>query len=169
METTGIKPQKDKIITIQWQELDRYTGKPIGELQILKEWESSEKEILSKFLPNLECYHWDFVIIGKNLIFDFSFLDGRLRNHNLGEFDFSCAHERVVLDVKHILVMIHGDFVGYDKVLDKTSDLAKVNVPQLYEGKKYSEIIKYIREETTVFLKAFQTLKKQMPTLKKHL
>jgi hypothetical protein len=31
-ETTGLDPQKDKIITIQWQELDRFTGKPIGDI-----------------------------------------------------------------------------------------------------------------------------------------
>ncbi len=169
IETTGVDPQKDKIITIQWQELDRFGGKPIGKLQILKEWESSEKEILNKFLPNLTCKHWDFVIIGKSLLFDFSFLDKRLKHQHLGEFDLSCADERVVLDVKHVLVMIKGDFIGYDKLLDKDGALDKVNVPKLYEQKEYPEIIKYIEEETRVFLKAFQTLKKEMPSLAKHL
>ena len=47
-ETTGFDPSEDKIITIQFQELDRFTGKPIGDLKILKEWESSEKEILTE-------------------------------------------------------------------------------------------------------------------------
>ena len=168
-ETTGLDPQKHKMITIQWQELDRYTGKSIGDLQILKEWESSEKEILKKFLPNLTCYHWDFVFIGKNLLFDFMFLDKRLKHHNLGEFDLSCAQKRVVLDVKNVLVMINGNFIGFDKLLDKNGNLGKVNVPELYEQKKHQEIIKYIEEETKVFLKAFQTLKKEMPSIAKHL
>ena len=50
IETTGLDPKKDKIITIQYQELDRFTGKAIGKLVILKEWESSEREILQKFI-----------------------------------------------------------------------------------------------------------------------
>jgi len=170
IETTGLEPKKDKIITLQWQQLDRFTGKPLGELQILKEWDSSEKKILKDFLPNLTCNHWDFIIIGKNLLFDFSFLDCRLKHHHLGEFDLSCAHERVVLGIKPVLVMINnGNFVGYDKLLDKDGALGKVDVPELYEKRKHPEIIKYIEEETRVFLKAFQTLKKEVPSLAKHL
>ena len=46
METTGLNFNTDKIITIQWQELDGMTGEPVAELNILKSWESSEKEIL---------------------------------------------------------------------------------------------------------------------------
>jgi len=169
-ETTGVDLQKDRIITIQWQQLDRFTGEPIGKLQILKEWESSEKKVLEEFLPNLRCNHWDFIMIGKNLLFDFSFLDKRLKHYHLGEFDLSCADERVVLDIKPILVMINnGNFIGYDKLLDKNGALDKVNVPGLYEQKKYQEIIKYIEEETNVFLKAYQALKKETPSLARHL
>jgi len=55
METTGFDFDKDEIITIQFQRLNGFTGEPIGELEILKSWESSEKEILETFLPNLTC------------------------------------------------------------------------------------------------------------------
>jgi len=170
IETTGLDPQKDKVITIQWQQLDRFTGAPVDQLHILKEWESSEKEILKAFLPKLTCPHWDFVIIGKGLLFDFSFLEKRLNHHNLGVFDLSCADERVVLDIKHALVLINkGTFVGYDKLLDKEGALSKVKVHELYAQKRYQEIIEYIEKEASVFLRAFQTLKKEMPTLAKHL
>jgi len=169
-ETTGLDPHKDKIITIQWQQLDRDTGRPVGQLQILKEWESSEKDILKEFLPNLTCPHWNFVIVGKGLLFDFSFLDRRLQHHKLGKFDLSCADERVVLDIKHALVLINkGTFVGYDRLVDKDGALTKVKVHELYEQRKYSEILEYIEKETSVFLKAFQALKKEMPALAKHL
>lgn len=169
-ETTGLCPQSDKIITIQWQRVNGFTGEPIGELQILKEWNSSEKEILKEFLPNIKCKPFDFILVGKNLLFDFNFLDKRLNHYNLGEFPLSCAYERVSLDIKPILVMINkGNFMGYDKVLDKTGDLAKVDVPQLYREGKYREIIKYIEEETKVFLKGYQVLKREMPSLAKHL
>ena len=42
-------PETDKIITIQFQRIDLRTGEPKGELIILKEWESSEKEIVIQF------------------------------------------------------------------------------------------------------------------------
>ncbi|MHB8546333.1 MAG: ribonuclease H-like domain-containing protein [Nitrosotalea sp.] len=38
IETTGVDPRNDKIITIQFVELERNTGKQIGEFRILKEW-----------------------------------------------------------------------------------------------------------------------------------
>ena len=50
IETTGLNPKVDKIITIQFQQLDMNTGSPVGELIILKEWESSEKEMLKQFI-----------------------------------------------------------------------------------------------------------------------
>jgi len=52
---------------------------------------------------------------------------------------------------------------------DKNGALDKVNVPRLYGQKKYQEIIKYIEEETNVFLKAYQALKKETPSLARHL
>ena len=50
IETTGLDELHNKIITIQYMELDRNTGKPVGPLKILKEWESDEKTILKRFL-----------------------------------------------------------------------------------------------------------------------
>lgn len=168
-ETTGLSPQKDKIITIQWQRVNGFTGEPIGELHILKEWESSEKEILQEFLPNLMCERpFDFIMVGKNLMFDFTFLSNKLEKYGLEELDLNYYYKRVALDIKPILVMINkSNFRGYDKVLDKTGDLAKVKVYQLYNEEKYLEIIKYIEEETKVFLKGYQVLKREMPLLRK--
>ena len=54
-EATGFDFDKDEIITIQWQRLNGFTGEPIGELTILKRWESSEEEIIRTFIPNLKC------------------------------------------------------------------------------------------------------------------
>lgn len=172
-ETTGLCPQRDKIITIQWQRVNGFTGEPIGELQILKEWESSEKEILKEFLPNLMCENpFDFIIVGKNLLFDFAFLSNKLEKYGLGKMDLYYCYDRATLDIKPILIMINkGDFRAYDKVLDKDGALDKVSkrIPQLYKEKKYQEIIRYIEEETKLFLKAYQIFKREMPSLAKHL
>jgi DNA polymerase III epsilon subunit-like protein len=68
IETTGLDEVEDKIITIQYVELERGTGKPLGELTILKEWELGEKEMLRRFIddsPILNPQPFDFVPICK--------------------------------------------------------------------------------------------------------
>lgn len=166
-ETTGTDFDKDEIITIQWQEVDRFTGKPIGELKILKRWESSEEEIIKAFLPKLSCYPFDFVFVGKNLSFDFCMLNERLKHFGLGEIDLRCLHERASLEIKPILVIMNdGSFKGYDKVLPKTNPTTNDMIPQLYREGKYPEIIRYIKDEADDFIKAYQIFKKEIPRLK---
>jgi len=168
-ETTGFDFDKDRIITIQWQRLG-FSGEPIGELNILKSWESSEKEIIENFRPNLTCYLWEFVFVGKNLTFDFNMLNERMKHHNLGEFDLRCLHQRVTLDIKPLLVLINnGKFVGYDKVLPKTNPVTNDKIGQLYKDEEYSEIIQYIKDEAKDFTKAYQIFRKEIPSLKKYL
>lgn len=48
IETTGFHFDKDEIITIQWQELDRYTGEAVGDLNILKRWNMRIKTLLKE-------------------------------------------------------------------------------------------------------------------------
>ena len=62
-------PETDKIITIQFQRIDLRTGEPRGELIILKEWESSEKEIVTQFFNQFfrdGLSVWNFVPVGFN-------------------------------------------------------------------------------------------------------
>lgn len=165
-ETTGTNPLSDKIITIQWQQLAPFTGEPIGDLHILKEWKSSEKEILEKFLPIFKSeYPFDFIAVGKSLWFDFMFLSYRAKEYGLNGLDIQYLHDRPHIDLKPVLVMINkGGFKGYDRVIDKKGSL-KVDVPRLYREGKYSEITKYIREETKIFTRAYRILREGMPSL----
>lgn len=80
IETTGLDAKTNKIITIQFQELHRNTGEAIGELTILKEWESSEREILKEFIRKSgieEDYPFTFIPTGYNLGFEHNFLKER--------------------------------------------------------------------------------------------
>jgi len=175
METTGTDFNKDEIITIQWQRLSGYTGEPLGELNILKRWEyedkkNAEKEMIETFKPNLKCRRWDFVFAGKNLPFDFCFLDKRMRHYGLGEFDLQCLNDRVVLDIKPLLVLMNkGNFIDYDKVVPKSNPLDGDKIPQLYKEEKYPEIIQYIKDEAADFIKIYQILKKEMPLFRDRL
>lgn len=165
VETTGTNFDKDEIITIQWQRLG-YTGEPVGDLNILKSWESSEKEILEEFSPNLTCYPWDFVFVGKNMLFDFSMLDKRLSRHNLGKFDLSCLRQRVTLDIRPILIMLNNcRFKGYQNLIPKTNSTENKEIPELYRNGDFDKIVSYIEDEAKDFTKAYQVLKSEMPSL----
>jgi DNA polymerase elongation subunit (family B) len=169
-ETTGFDFDKDKIITIQWQRLNGFTGESIGELNILKEWESSEKEILKTFVPNLVCKPFDFIFVGKNLLFDFCMLSQKMKQYKFPEFDLRCVYQRVSLDIKPILVMMNsGNFTGYDKVIPKTNPTKNDEIGKLYEEKKFPEILQYIKDETEDFLKAYQIFKREIPQLRSRL
>ena len=169
METTGTDFDKDEIITIQWQRLG-ITGEPMGELNILKRWESSEKEIIGNFAPNLTGYHWDFIFIGKNLLFDFNMLNQRMKHHNLGEFSLRHLDERLTLDIKPVLILINNcRFLGYEKLMPKKNPLENKDIPELYREGKFPEIIQYIEDEAKDFIKVWHTLKNEMPSLAKHL
>lgn len=170
IETTGLEPEHDKIITIQIQKLVGRTGEPIGEIDILKEWESSEKELIEKVMPFMTCQNpFEFIMVGKNLLFDFMFLSKRAEKYGLKGFDLRFIYSRVFTDLKHILVMINeGSFRGYDKLLKKPK-MTNEQIGQFYEQKNYEEIVKYIKEEAKIFADAYQKLRKEMPSLAKHL
>ncbi|MFH0748319.1 MAG: hypothetical protein V1915_00110 [Candidatus Bathyarchaeota archaeon] len=164
METTGIDFDKDEILTIHYQRLNGFTGEPMGKLEILKSWESSEKEVLETCAPNLSCRPFDFIFIGKNLLFDFCMLSHRMKHHSLGEIDLRCIYNRVSLDIKPILaIMNNGNFVGYDKVLPKTNPVRNEEVPQFLREGKYPQIIQYINDEAEDFTKAYHVFKRELP------
>jgi hypothetical protein len=167
LETTGFNFDKDEIIPTQFQRLNGFTGEPIGELEILKRWESSEKEIIEAFLSNLRCRPFDFIVIGKNLLFDFCILKHRMKHFNLGKLNLRHLYERVSLDIKPLLVIMNkGSFKGYDKVIPKTNPITNDQIPMLFREGNYSTIIQYIRDEASDFINAYQILKKEMPKLK---
>ena len=86
IETTGLDPLRHKIITIQYMELERNTAKPVGQLKILKEWESDEKTILTKFIEESginDSYKFTFIPVGFNLQFEHSFFWQRCISNGL--------------------------------------------------------------------------------------
>jgi DNA polymerase elongation subunit (family B) len=168
IETTGLNPAHDKVITVQIQKMAGRTGELIGDMEILKEWESSEKQLLEKTMPLLTCEKpFDFIIIGKNLLFDFNFLSKRAEKYGLKAMDLRCVYDRVFLDLKHMLVMINeGNFKGYDRLL-KRGKQKNENISDLYRQGRYYEISEYIKEEAGIFIEAYRKLRKEMPSMVK--
>ena len=167
IETTGLDPSKDKIITIQFQELERSTGRAIGELIILKEWESSEKQILEEFISKsriLDQYPFSFVAVGFNLGFEHNFLKKRTEINGLHPVDIL---NKPFLDLRAIgILMNKGEFKG-SGLSDITGKKGKgMQVPIWYIQKEYGQIGEYIKNETEEFIKFVMWLYKEMPELR---
>lgn len=156
-------PETDKIITIQFQRIDLKTGKPRENLVILKEWESSEKQIVTEFFNRFFAEGlniWNFVPVGYNLNFEWEFLISKFEKHLGKKLASKDLHYRIPhLDLKPIVVLLNdGNFVGakLDNFTDKTHDGKAIK--NYYGNKQYGEIEKYIKNETESFLKFLQKI-----------
>ncbi len=169
IETTGFNPEKDDVITIQYQKLD-YDGKPIDELKILKAWKGSEQaivELVHRML--IQENSWGFIPIGTNLIFDLTFIWAKFKKYKLKCPDLAkFLYDKPLIDIKYTLIMANklsfrGS--GLDQMTKKSSD--GKNVPIWYENKEYDKIEDYIKQETGSFIEFLQKLLKELPKLKK--
>lgn len=165
IETTGLDPERDKIISIQIQELDRNTGDKIEDLIVLKEWESSEKEILEQFIEGSGVldYPFNFIPVGYNLGFEHSFLITKTRLYNLPEIDIL---NNPFVDLRSIgILMNRGEFKGsgLDRITGKKSDGSIL--PDWYQNKEYDKILDYVESEANEFIKLNKWLYKKMPEL----
>lgn len=158
-------PCKSKIISIQYQQLDNRTGRPIRDLQILKEWlpGSSEKSIVEQFRKLfIDNGIWQFIPVGNNLAFECRFMKYKLKQYcNLDALKLG---QRPMIDLKHVLVIANnGSFKGYQRLLCKSGQAA--NMAQWYYDKNWSMIEQYIRQETLDFIKVYAILKKELPKI----
>ena len=164
IETTGLDPLHSKIITIQYMELERNTGKPVGLLKILKEWESDEKTILKRFIEDFVPENdWAFVPIGFNLQFEHDFFWQRCISNRLRPVDI---FNGPFLDLKTVAVLMNkGEFKGASLHKMTNKPHGGGNIPQLYGEKKYAEIESYIKNETDEFSNFCSRLYVEMPQL----
>jgi hypothetical protein len=164
----GTKPDfnKDSIITIQYQKLDRI-GQPIEDLVILKSWESSEEQIIKDFYKIfITDKPFDFIPIGFNLIFDFSFLYQKFNKYNLPlKYDFMqfLFSEKPHIDIKYSFIIANNlEFKG-----SSLNNMSKKNqdgsyVSEWLKQKNYSAIEVYIKQEAESFLKVLSILKEDL-------
>jgi DNA polymerase elongation subunit (family B) len=155
----------DEIIAITYQQIDSRTGEVKGKLNILKSWESSEKEILQRFCPIFNSEKkWDFVPIGFNLSFDFTSLVYRWRKIDIKVNAKSLFAQRAYIDIQPIVIMFNkGSFSGanLEKFAGKRHSGSKVR--EWYERKDYPAIQDYIEDEADRFLKLYQFSVQRLP------
>ena len=148
--------------------LSARTGLPLGDLTVLKSWESSEKEILNQIACRTRItddYRFAFIPVGYNLGFEDRFLRGRPQAHGLPAID---VLSRPCIDLQDpAILMNRGEFKGasLDKITAKSQSGG--SVPDWYRNGKYEMIDAYVRDEATAFIEFFAWLLKTMPDLRK--
>ena len=119
---------------------------------------------ITKFLPMIHCdNYWDFIFVGDNLLFDFNFLNERLKRYGLEEMDLSHCTERPFINLKYTLVLMNdGQFRGYTDILNQNATIDNTEIPGLYENEEFDKIIEYILEEAKSFTDFFSKLKDKL-------
>jgi len=166
IETTGLDPNKDKIITFQYQELSQVSGIPLTKLIIAKEWDNDcSEEIILQWMKELliDSPFWSFIPVGNNLLFDFLFISARMGYYFGIDVSMQLIN-RPFVDIKHPLVLINGGhFRNYSKMIGKGE--VGSQIPVWYQKKQYDQIINYIEMEAEAFIRIYQILKRNMPAL----
>ncbi|MHA1480124.1 MAG: ribonuclease H-like domain-containing protein [Candidatus Thorarchaeota archaeon] len=168
IETLGLDPTKDKIIMIQFQELDSKTGATRGEFTMLKEWLSSEKEILEQFIEKLNPEDvWSFVPVGHNLRFELQFLQVRARKLLDFELTDKWIHYQLPrIDIRDTMILMNeGKFKGTSSDWLVKKQLNNEQIPELYANGEYLQLVQRITDETKRFLHAYRYLKKRLPEI----
>ena len=168
IETTGFDEENDKIITIQYMALDEETGKPAGQLKILKEWESDEKTILKRFIEDFRPENrWAFVPVGYGLSFEHGFFWQRCISNGFKPISIL---GRPFLDLMTVGVLLNGGIfkgAALDDLTSKSQDGSVI--PGYYKEKKYAEIERYIKNEIDGFCGLATKLFVKLPTLQDEL
>lgn len=154
-------PETDKIISIQFQKIDLETGKEEGKLQILKEWEESEEEII-KFIYKwfFSRNVWQFIPIGFNLSFEWKFLSYKFKQYNLDTRELSYYFDNFPqIDLKPFAVIKKGSFVGASlSSISEKEDDGNV-IKEYYEKKQFDKIENYIENEAKSFIDLYKKIK----------
>lgn len=163
IDTTGLDPATSKIITIQYQELDRSTGKAVGPLVILKEWESSEADIIQFFSRTafLDPYPFSFVPVGYRLHFAHHFLLERSKALGLPPVELL---SRPFIDLAPLgILMNKGEFKGSSLSTITRGESQASHIPAWYQHQAYVQITHHIHAEAKRFIQLNEWLYEKMP------
>jgi hypothetical protein len=151
-------PLLDEIITIQFQQIDAH-GEPIGNLQILKGWESSEEQIVRRFYTRFIQNRgtWDFIPVGFNLNFEFDFFESKIMKY-IGRREPS-FYSKPYIDLKHLTILLNnGRFKGSSLRRFSAKQYDGSVIKEYYENKDYAAIERYIRNEAEAFIDLYRRI-----------
>jgi DNA polymerase elongation subunit (family B) len=165
----------DKIITIQYSEVG-------GKSEILKEWESDEKTILSRFYEYLRKKletERTVMIIGFNLLlFDRDFLGIRLNFHGIDTLEniFRSFKKIFWKDLRYCLLPFNNfSFTGLSeeeiasKLKIRSPKYSNKDIRMFYDDKEYGKITEHIQTEMKFLSDLSIRMSKELDVVKKSL
>ena len=168
IETTGLNALNNEIITIQYVELERGIGAPIGDVNILKGWELGERGMLTTLIENTpitDSYNFAFIPVGYNLKFEHEFLLAATARHDLSRID---VLSRPHMDLHSIGIMMNGGEFRGSGLADLTRKKHRGSaIGEWYRAEQYHKIEDYIHNETEEFVGFYRWLLREMPILRK--
>ena len=181
IETLGLDPENDKVISIQFQNIVYDNeGRPIHDeqvlesiapgLHILKEWESSEESIVKQaFIELLAPDHREyFEPVGNNLIFEGRFMKSKLLKFGIiGTNQHLAFGQLNQIDLMPIMKLVNGGDRRTAQFFGKVGE--NKNIPIYYRNKEYVKIESYIREEAKAFIKTMDYLMMKLPLMRREI
>jgi len=171
-ERDGFDPHKGKIITIQYQPIDKRTGQLTGRLTILKEWELSEKTMIQQFKPVFLGYNhprtcFEFTPVGYNLKFEIDFLRHKLIEHcALDRRPHLLWTKKPIIDLFSAVIIANNCNFKGAKLNNFSSKIHDGSIiTQLYENQKYDELTGYIKNEAEGFSEILKKLIRTLPEI----
>ncbi len=155
IETTGLNPYEDTILTVQFKQGDEVT--------IWKLWETDEPTMLLSFIDHLRTVSGDDTIYGYNCLkFDVPFIVTRMNHHSLMNAEvYKLVHDKKWLD----LYQFQGDnYVSMDRWLQsfgikRNCPYTGRDVPVFYKQGRCKEIEEHAIDDLEVCEKLVEKLK----------
>lgn len=156
-------PATDRLVTLQYQKIDLTTGEPLDVLVICREWESSEKEIVTAFYnqffrPGTPVTQ--FIPVGLNLDYPYEMLLALFRKYGLAPpTSHELWYQRPRFDLRPVIVLLNnGRFAGASLDAFSIKKGEDRHMEKWYDKKEFGRIEHYVREEAARFLKMLQYL-----------
>lgn len=168
IETTGVDPRRAEVVTIQYQPVAP-GGRPGGPLTILKSWESSEREILSRFVRETDFFDasnpWAFFPTGFNLDFEYRFLLARLQRKRIDPgVPWDWAYTKPDLDLHPVAILMNGGrYKGSSLEAFSRKPTSGHSVITALQTRDWPAVERYIELETNAFFELLTVLHRLMP------
>lgn len=167
LETTGLDPYRAEILTIQTHRIDE--GRGVGETVVHKAWQSSEADIVSRFLDDTAFFAepWNFVPVGFNLGFELKWLFVKAKQHGIlprhARFE---AVDKPRVDLKDLAVLMNGGRFKGSRLENFSAKMGSGDiVAKAIERRDYATIEHYVEQETEAFLRLYEEVTREMPAL----
>ena len=171
IETTGLDPYRDQLLTIQTHRIE--DDGPVGTTAIHKTWERAERDVVRGFLDDTAFFTepWGFVPVGFNLHYELKWLFvkgkqyGALPKHARFE-----AVDKPRIDLKDLAVMMNGVRFKGSKLENFSAKMGSGDIVlKAIEAQDHATIEHYIQQETDAFLRLWVELRREMPEVWKRI